>query len=68
MNIDWSQLMWQGRWDGLVLIWNAIVTDVLTIWWFGPLLLILLFAAGRKGIFRLVSYVARAFMHSHRSP
>ena len=67
MNIDWSHLMWQGRWDALVMTWNAVVHDVLTIWWFGPLLVILLIVGGRKGLFRFVSYVARVFVHSHGS-
>lgn len=65
MNIDWSQLLWQGRWDGLVIIWNAVVIDVTAYWWFGPLLFVLLLAAGRKGIFRLATYVARVFVHTH---
>jgi hypothetical protein len=65
MNIDWSHLIWQGRWDGLVIMWNAILADARTIWWFGPLMLILLVTAGRKGLTRLVSYVLRVFVHTH---
>ena len=65
MNVDWMHLIWQGRWEALVMIWNAIATDVQTIWWFGPLLVILLILAGRKGIVRLTSYVARVFIHTH---
>jgi hypothetical protein len=65
MNIDWSHMIWQGRWDALVLFWNAAVTDATTIWWFGPLLLILLISAGRKKLVRLMSYVVRVFAHTH---
>lgn len=65
MDINWVHLIWQGRWEALVMIWHAIVTDVQSIWWFGPLLIVILIAAGRKGIVRLVSYVARVFIHTH---
>ncbi len=65
MNIDWIHLMWQGRWEALVMIWNAIVTDIQTIWWFGPLLIVLMIAAGRKGIVRLASYIVRVLIHTH---
>ena len=65
MNIDWSQVMWQGRWEALVIIWNAIVTDVQSIWWFGPLLLLLLITASRKGLLRLGAYVLKVFVHTH---
>lgn len=67
MNIDWLHLMWQGRWDGLVMIGHALVTDVQTIWWFGPLLLVIVIAAGRKGVLRLASYVLKVFVHTHGS-
>jgi hypothetical protein len=65
MNVDWSHLLWQGRLEGLVLLWNATVTDVQTIWWFGPLLIVLIIAAGRKGIVRLGAYVLKVFIHTH---
>lgn len=65
MNIDWSHLFWQGRWDALVLIWNAIMADVMTYWWFGPLVLVLLATVGRKQFRRLASYMARVFVHTH---
>ena len=65
MNVDWAHMLWQGRWEGLVLVWNAIWTDVHTLWWFGPLLIVLVIAAGRKGILRLGAYVAKVFLHTH---
>lgn len=67
MNIDWSHVLWQGRWEGLVLLFNAVVLDARTIWWFGPLVVLLLVFAGRKGIVRLIAYVAKVFVHSHSS-
>lgn len=65
MNIDWVHIMWQGRWEALVMVWSAVVTDVRSIWWFGPLLLLLLVAAGRKGLLRLAAYAAKVFVHTH---
>ncbi len=65
MNFDWSELVRQGRWDALAIIWNAIVVNVTAYWWFGPLLIVLLVTAGRRGILRLIAYVARAFVHTH---
>jgi hypothetical protein len=65
VNLDWPQLMWKARWDALAMIWNAIVNDVAAHWWFGPLLLVLVIAAGRKGMFRLAAYIARVFVHTH---
>ena len=65
MTIDWVHMMWEGRWQALVMIWNAVVTDVRSIWWFGPLLLLLLVAAGRKGLPRLAAYVVKVLVHTH---
>lgn len=65
MDIEWSHLLWQGRWDGLVMLWQAIIADVQTFWWFGPLLVVLIVAAGRKGVVRLVAYLAKVFVHTH---
>lgn len=65
MDIEWSHLLWQGRWDGLVMLWQAIIADVQTFWWFGPFLVVLIVAAGRKGLVRLIAYVAKVFVHTH---
>ena len=65
MDINWSELIWQGRWDALGILWNAILIDIASHWWFGPLLLMVVVAAGWKGIARLGAYVARVFIHTH---
>lgn len=65
MNIDWSHLIWEGRWQGLVIIWHAVVTDVRTLWWFGPLLVLGVVTAGKKRIFRFVKAAASVFIHTH---
>ena len=65
MNVDWIHLFWQGRWDALVMIWHALVTDALKFWWFGPLMLVLLIAMGRKGLLKLASQIVRVWVHAH---
>ena len=65
VNVDWLHLIWQGRWDALVMIWHAIITDSLTFWWFGPLMLLMIIAIGRKGLLRLASQIARVWIHTH---
>jgi hypothetical protein len=65
---DWSQLrdlIWEGRWDALVMIFHALVTDVMTYWWFGPLLVVILLTGTRKGWMRLLRYVGSTYIHSH---
>lgn len=66
MNIDWSALIWQGRWTALEIFWNAVLVNIATHWWFGPLLLLMAIAAGAKGLARLVAYVAKVFLHTHQ--
>lgn len=65
MNIDWMHVIWEGRWQALVLIAHGILSDVRTLWWFGPLLALVALGIGRKGMFRLAKYVASVFMHTH---
>ena len=65
MEIDWSTLIWQGRWSALEMFWSAIIVDVGTYWWFGPLLLVLILAAGWKAVARFAIYVAKVFLHTH---
>ena len=65
---DWSQLrdlMWEGRWDALVMIFNALVTNVTTYWWFGPLLLLIAVTASRRAWLRLIRYIGITFARSH---
>ncbi|MET3567960.1 hypothetical protein ABIC47_003474 [Leifsonia sp. 563] len=67
--IDWSALlhaMHAGRWEAFVLIGNAVWTDVRTIWWFGPLVLMILVTMGRRKLLRLANKVAGAYWSSHR--
>jgi hypothetical protein len=47
MDIDWSQLRREGRWNALAMIWNAILMNVAGHWWFGPLVLVLLRPEGK---------------------
>jgi hypothetical protein len=65
MDIDLRQLIWEGRWAALELLWNAVVVNVTTHWWFGPLLAIIVISAGWKKIARFGAYIARAFGQSH---
>ncbi len=65
MDVDWSQLIWDGRWAALEILWNAIMVNVATFWWFGPLLVVLLLAAGWNGALRLGAYILRVFAHTH---
>lgn len=57
--------MWQARWDGLVLIWQAIWASVLAHWWFGPVLLVALITAGRRKLLRLARGIGTAFLRSN---
>jgi hypothetical protein len=65
VNIDWSHLIWEGRWQALVIYWHALVTDVRTLWWFGPLLVLVVATAGKKRMLRVVKAVAGVFIHTH---
>lgn len=61
--MDWSWLphAWSvARWEAWVKLGQAVWTDVLTYWWFGPLLLVLLVRTGRKKLLRLASKVPKA--------
>ncbi|KAF2414676.1 hypothetical protein B1729_03605 [Microbacterium sp. B35-04] len=64
MEIDWSGLIWESRWTALEILWNSIIVNIATHWWFGPLLFLLLVAAGWNGLVRLGLYVARVFAHT----
>lgn len=67
MDIDWHQLMWDERWTALEMLWNAVVINVTTHWWFGPLLAVIVISAGWKKIARFSRYVARVFGHASGS-
>jgi hypothetical protein len=64
MDIDLHQLIWDGRWTALEMLWHAVVVNITTHWWFGPLLTVLVIAAGWKKIARFGVYVARTFGQS----
>ena len=65
MNLDWSHVIWEGRWEALVILWRAILIDVRTVWWFGPLLLVMIATAKRKKLLRFATYVGRVFFQTH---
>lgn len=65
MDIDWHQLIWDGRWTALEMLWNAVVINMTTYWWFGPLLIAVVISAGWKKIARCGLYVARVFANSN---
>lgn len=63
--VDWSQvrdLIWEARWDAIVMVGRALWVDIVSFWWFGPLLLIVLLAAGRKAWLRLIRFVGVTFV------
>lgn len=64
----WTQLrglVWEGRWDGIVMIWNALATNVMTYWWFGPLLLLIVVGSSGKAWMKLTRYVGLAYFRGH---
>jgi hypothetical protein len=55
--IDWLQLrelMWEARWDAVVMIVQSILTNVASHWWFGPLMVFIGVAASRRAWLRLL--------------
>lgn len=63
--LDWTQLrdlLWEARWDGVVVLAQAIWTNVLTHWWFGPLLLVIAVTGTRKSWLRLLRYMGTAYV------
>lgn len=66
--IDYSLILgafWDGRWQAIVIFADAIWTNVLSLWWFGPLVLLLLITASRKWWMQLFRYVGTTFVRSH---
>jgi hypothetical protein len=62
--LDWSQLrdlMWEARWDGLVVLAQALWSNVLTHWWFGPLLMAIALTATRRAWIGLLRYVGMSW-------
>lgn len=46
------------------MLWNAVVVNVTTHWWFSPLLAVIVISAGWKTIARYGFHVARVFGHA----
>jgi hypothetical protein len=57
--------MWDARWTALEALWNAILLNATTYWWFGPLVLLLAALASWRKIVRLGALVTRTFIHVH---
>lgn len=65
---DWSQfrdLMWEARWDAVVMFAQGMMTNIATYWWFGPLLLFIGVTASRRAWLRLIRYIGMTFARSH---
>ena len=65
MNIDWMHVIWEGRWQAIVLFAHGLLYDLSTIWWFGPLLVLCALGLGTKGMLRLAKYIGSVFLHTH---
>lgn len=65
MEIDWLGLIWESRWTAFEILWNAVLVNIATYWWFGPLLVVALIVAGWNAISRLGLHVAKVFAHTH---
>jgi len=62
--IDWTQfrdLIWEGRWEAIVMMRDAMATNIMTHWWFGPILLVIAAIASRKAWLKLIRYVGLAY-------
>ena len=67
---DWSQLrelVWEARWDGLVMLAQAIWSTVLTHWWFGPLLIVVALTATRRAWLGFLRYVGMSWVRGGSS-
>jgi hypothetical protein len=65
---DWSQfrdLLWEARWDAVVMLGQAILNNIVTYWWFGPLLLVIAITATRRAWLRLLRFIGVPFLRSH---
>lgn len=64
IEIDVVQVIWDGRWMALEMMWAGIVASASTNWWFGPLFVLLIVTAGRKKIARMFRYISQVFWRS----
>jgi hypothetical protein len=60
--IDMRGWLLEGRWDGLVILWNAGVVAAGQHWWFAPLVVGVVAVAGRKAWMRIARFVGRTFL------
>lgn len=59
--------MWEARWDGLVVLAQALWVNVIAYWWFGPMVLVVLLTLSRKVWLRLIREVGSAFVRGNSS-
>lgn len=64
VEFDPIQMIWDGRWMALEMFWNGIVMYATTFWWFGPLLVFILLAAGWRKVLRLGAHIGHVFARS----
>lgn len=60
--IDVRGWIWEGRWDALVILWNAGIAAAGQHWWFGPLVIAVVVLAGRRAWMRLARFVLGVYL------
>ncbi|MET4099834.1 hypothetical protein ABIB37_002071 [Agrococcus sp. UYP10] len=65
--LDLRDLFWEARWDGLVVLADALWATALSHWWFGALLLVVILTRSRRVWLRLLSNVGSAFVRGSSS-
>lgn len=61
-SLDLRDLIWEGRWDGIVMFAQALWTSVLTYWWVGPILVVIALTATRRAWLGLIRYVGMSWV------
>ncbi len=65
IDVGWVLETWRAaRWEAIVMIWNAIVADVIAYPWFAVVVAALVVSAGAKGLSKLARYVGGAYWSS----
>lgn len=66
IDVGWLLETWRAaRWEAIVMIWNAIVADVIAYPWFALVLAVLAIRTGVKGLSKLARYVGGAYWGAH---
>jgi len=66
IDVGWLLDTWRAaRWEAIVMIWNAIVADVIAYPWFVFVLAVVVLGAGVKGLGKLAKYVGGAYWSAH---